>query len=133
MTLWERVEALNERMRMLEDRFIALEDRLPKAIEVVDPVVQMPSEQREPDAACDDGREWRRRALVAEERLASAEAELRRLGYGEEAIFTFNADCEPLATSHVGDLCWDTRENRRRTFEFIERTLARARVATEKP
>ncbi len=53
-------------------------------------------------------------------KLASAEAEMRRLGYDVEPIHVFNERTgEPQFTSKTGDACWDTAENRRRTFEFI--------------
>ena len=69
-------------------------------------------------------------------RLQSAEDEMRRLGYDVEPVFCFRDDGTPSHTSKVGDLCWDTIENKRRTFAFIkdagEKTkaaLARAEAA----
>jgi hypothetical protein len=66
-------------------------------------------------------------------RAESAEAELERLGHGVEVIFVFGDDGEPKFTSRVGDASWDTRANRHRTFNWIEKTLARARVAPGGP
>ncbi len=66
----------------------------------------------------------------AEERLAAAENEMRRIGYGEELIYCFDANGKPTHTSRVGDLSWDTRENRARTFQFISDTLERDRDAS---
>lgn len=63
----------------------------------------------------------------AEQRLAAAETEMRRIGYGEEVIYCFDANGKPTHTSRVGDLSWDTRENRARTFQFISDTLERDR------
>lgn len=61
-------------------------------------------------------------AIVAlEARVAAAETELRRLGYGVEPIFVFGEHGRPSFTSLVGDASWDTVENRRLTFEFIEK------------
>jgi hypothetical protein len=41
---------------------------------------------------------------------------------GAEVIFVFvKDDAPPAFTSYVGDPCWDTPENRRRTFEYIKR------------
>jgi hypothetical protein len=63
------------------------------------------------------------------ERIDALEREMRRIGYGEEVIYCFDANVKPTHTSRVGDLSWDTRENRDRTFQFISETLERDRVA----
>jgi DNA repair exonuclease SbcCD ATPase subunit len=56
-------------------------------------------------------------ALTAQ--VAAAEAELTRLGYGTEDTHIFGSDGRPIAISRVGDLCWDTAEQRRAAFEYI--------------
>lgn len=55
-----------------------------------------------------------------EQQLASAERELRRLGYGAEPIFVIGEDGKTKCISLTGDAVWDTAENRRRTFAFIK-------------
>jgi hypothetical protein len=71
----------------------------------------------------------RMRAGTIEDDLVEAWKELRRLGHGTEVIFCFGKDGEPLCTSHVGDGCWDTVENRRKTFNYIARKEREAKGA----
>lgn len=67
--------------------------------------------------------EERELRIATQRRLASAEAEMIRIGYSSEPIFVFDKDTgKPILTSHVGDLCWDTQENRRLTFNYIAET-----------
>lgn len=59
--------------------------------------------------------ELRRKA----EKLEQNEAEMRRLGYGAAVIYCFDERLRPICTSQVGDRCWDTLENKHRTYAWI--------------
>lgn len=55
----------------------------------------------------------------ANTQLAAAENEMRRLGYGVEDIVCFGSAGKPVCMSRVGDLSWDTVENKRATVKWI--------------
>jgi hypothetical protein len=60
------------------------------------------------------------------------EEALARMGYRESIIFVFGDNGEPSFTSVVGDAAWDTKENRKRTFEYIQRKTREATKAKNK-
>src|SRR6185503_233306 len=135
--------------RALNDRREALLSRAPaqpaalvchdasKHVCSFQPAAPEPSREREVSLVIQDIAEARLRieelekeaALPsdAEAKLAAAENELRRIGYGVEPIYVFAEDGRPQFTSLTGDVCWDTRENRAKTFAFI--TAAEAKLA----
>jgi len=60
-----------------------------------------------------------------QDRLRDADDTLRRMGYGECPIYVFHPDeARPLFTSYVGDVAWDTKKNRKSTFDFITNAIA---------
>jgi hypothetical protein len=82
-------------------------------------------------AELDDRDDFERRWLAECRAHGDAKRELERLGHGVEPIFVFGDDRRPRFTSLVGDAAWDTTENRKRAFAYVQRTqgeLATARA-----
>lgn len=69
--------------------------------------------------SCEESERLKAELGEAQTRLQSAENEMRRLGYGVEDIVCFGIGGTPLCMSHVGDLSWDTIENKRATVKWI--------------